>query len=193
MERLEILVEEPSIAEVLYILLPKIFPRGWSLGVNCFIRIHEGKQDLQRSIPRKIRVASKMDTKTGFIILQDQDSDDCRKLKSKLVELCESSMQGNNTVPYKVRIVCHELESWYLGDMDAIEKSFPRFHATNFRGRKKFRQPDECVNPKDELKRIVGDYSQIQAARTIAQNLDIMNNRSQSFHSFISSVLALIG
>ena len=153
MERLEILVEEPSIAEVLKVILPKILPVGWALGENCFIRHHEGKQDLQQSVPRKIRVASKKDICTGFIILQDQDSNDCYLLKSKLVGLCESSQQGGHIIPYKVRIVCHELESWYLGDMDALEKVFPHFHAASYKGKSKFRQPDECVNPKQELKK----------------------------------------
>lgn len=192
MERLEILVEEPSIAEVLQIILPKVLPEGWALGKNCFIRYHEGKQDLQQSIPRKISVASKKDLTTGFIILQDQDSNDCRELKAKLVSLCESAQKGNNFVPYKVRIVCHELESWYLGDMDAIEKVFPRFHAANYRGKKQFRQPDECVNPKQELKRLLGDYAQISTAREIASNLDIGGNKSRSFQCFISSLKQML-
>lgn len=188
MDRLEILVEEPSIEEVLKVILPKILPEGWELGVNCFIRRHEGKQDLQQSIPHKIRVASKKDITTGFIILQDQDSNDCHDLKAQLVNLCEQAQNGNNQVPYKVRIVCHELESWYLGDMDAIEQVFPRFHAVNYRGKKKFRQPDQCANPKQELKRIVGDYAQIATAREIAPHLDIETNTSPSFHCFISGV-----
>jgi len=188
MDRLEILVEEPSIEEVLKVILPKILPEGWELGVNCFIRHHEGKQDLQQSIPHKIRVASKKDITTGFIIVQDQDSNDCHQLKVQLVNLCEQAQRGNNQVPYKVRIVCHELESWYLGDMNAIEKVFPRFHAANYRGKKKFRQPDQCANPKQELKRIVGDYAQIATAREIAPHLDIDTNTSSSFRCFMSGV-----
>lgn len=188
MDILEILVEEPSIEEVLKVILPKILPEGWELGVNCFIRHHDGKQDLQQSIPRKIRVASKKDITTGFIIVHDQDSNDCHHLKAELVSLCEEAQRGNGHVPYKVRIVCHELESWYLGDMDALENVFPRFHAANYRGKKKFRQPDQCANPKLELKRIVGDYAQIATAREIAPHLDIEKNKSQSFHYFISGV-----
>ena len=155
MDRLEILVEEHSIAEVLRVILPKVLPDGWRLNENCFVRCHEGKQDLQQSIPRKIRMASKSNIKIGFIILQDQDSDDCRRLKAKLANICEGA-QVHNMVPFKVRIVCHELESWYLGDMDAIETVFPKFHANSQRGKKKFRHPDDCTNPKRELKRIVG-------------------------------------
>lgn len=188
MDRLEIMVEERSIAEVLQVILPKVLPSGWALGENCFVRPHEGKQDLQQSIPRKIRVASKKDITTGFIILQDQDNNDCRELKAQLINLCQDAQKGNTYVPYKVRIVCHELESWYLGDMDAIEKVFPRFHAVNYKNKKKFRQPDDCQNPKQELKKIVGDYSQIATAREIAKYMNIDDNSSKSFHCFISCV-----
>lgn len=192
MDRLEILVEERSVAEVLNMILPKVLPDGWVLNVNCFVRPHEGKQDLQQSIPRKIRVASKKDIITGFIILQDQDSNDCRKLKSQIVKLCEDAQQGSRSVPFKVRIVCHELEAWYLGDMDAIEHVFPRFHAANYRGKESFRQPDECNNPKQELKKNVGDYAQIATAREIAPHLDIEGNRSPSFRCFISGLLSMV-
>lgn len=192
MDRLEILVEEPSVAEVLQVILPKVLPDGWVLGENCFVRRHEGKQDLQQSIPRKIRAASKKDITTGFIVLQDQDSNDCRTLKAHLVQLCENAQIGNREVPFKVRIVCHELESWYLGDMDAIEKVFPRFHAASYRGKKKFRQPDECANPKQELKKIVGDYPQIATAREIAPHLDIDGNISPSFHCFITGLRQMV-
>lgn len=56
LKRIEILVEEPSMEAVLKELLPKILPAPWELGVNCFIRSHEGKSDLKKSIPKKMKV-----------------------------------------------------------------------------------------------------------------------------------------
>lgn len=192
MDRLEILVEEPSIAEVLKGILPKVLPAGWAVGENCFVRPHEGKQDLQASIPRKMRVAGSKAITTGFIIVQDQDANDCRQLKKNLVKLCLGAQKGHFP-PFKVRIVCHELESWYLGDTDAIEKVFPRFHAAKYRNKKLFRQPDACVGPKHELKRIVGNYPQIATARELAGHMDVEANRSQSFRCFISCVKQMLG
>lgn len=55
MDRLEFLVEERSMAEVLKVLLPRILPASWVLGENYFIRPHEGKSDLKRSIPKKLK------------------------------------------------------------------------------------------------------------------------------------------
>ncbi|NJN77574.1 MAG: hypothetical protein HC803_03985 [Saprospiraceae bacterium] len=50
----EILVEELSMKNVLDIILHQILPEGYVLGVNCFIRPHQGKSDLQKSIPIKV-------------------------------------------------------------------------------------------------------------------------------------------
>ena len=55
MDRLEFLVEERSMAEVLKVLLPRILPASWVLDENYFIRPHEGKSDLKRSIPKKLK------------------------------------------------------------------------------------------------------------------------------------------
>ena len=191
LDRLEILVEEPSMAEVLRGLLPGILPNGWELDVNCFIRPHEGKQDLQRSLPHKLAAACKKNIKVGFVVLQDQDSSDCKELKRRLVGLCEGVLSYGENVVFKIRIVCHELEAWYLGDMNAIERTFPRFHATRFRNKKLFRNPDNCLNPKAELKRIVGEYPQIATARDMAANMNIEENVSGSFKCFIDAILQM--
>ena len=55
MDRIEFLVEEPSMAEVLKSLLPKILPAPWVLNENYFVRAHNGKSDLLRSIPNKLK------------------------------------------------------------------------------------------------------------------------------------------
>jgi hypothetical protein len=52
---IEILTEELSMEELLRGLLPKILPPDYAVDVNCFIRSHEGKSDLQKSVPRKLR------------------------------------------------------------------------------------------------------------------------------------------
>lgn len=44
------LVEEPSMADLLNVLLHRLFP---GLEFRCIE--HEGKQDLEKSVPRKLR------------------------------------------------------------------------------------------------------------------------------------------
>ena len=54
----EFLLEEPSMVNCLEQILPKILPEGFVLNENCFLRPHNGKSDLLKSIPRKVRVFS---------------------------------------------------------------------------------------------------------------------------------------
>jgi len=109
--RLEFLLEEISMKNVLQILLPKILPPGYEYESNYFLRPHEGKSDLQKSIPNKIKAFSNFPGPVIFIILHDQDSNDCIKLKNELTRLFKSERKFS----YLIRIVCRELESWYLG------------------------------------------------------------------------------
>ena len=193
MNQLDILVEEVSIAEVIKVILPKVLPDGWQVNENVFIRVHEGKQDLKDSIPRKLKAAQHGNSKRGFVIVQDQDANDCRALKSQLVSCCDSALEGvRKDIPYKVRIVCHELEAWYLGDMPAIAKVFPKFKVEKQENRAIFRNPDKCICPKNELKKVVGDYGQIIMAKSMAPLMDPHENRSTSFHSFFDGVLKVI-
>ncbi len=109
--RVEFLLEEVSMANILRELLPKILPDGYELDVNCFLRPHRGKSDLQKSVPRKMKVFSNFYEPARIVIIQDQDSQNCLQLKKRLESLCEQS----GFCPFLIRIVCRELESWYLG------------------------------------------------------------------------------
>ena len=183
MARIEILVEEPSMAEFLRIILPDYLPEEWVIDKNIFIRKHQGKSDLKKSIPVKLKAFSHWHEPIGFIIMQDQDSNDCRLLKQEIKDLCE---QYTN-IPILIRIVCRELESWYLGDMNAIQKAYPSFKAKTYQSKAKFRNPDLC-NAKDELKKILPSYQETSAARNIAPHISIKTNRSESFHQFVNGL-----
>jgi hypothetical protein len=187
MPRIEILTEEPSMQEVLVQILPKILPDKWVLGENYFIRAHEGKSDLKKSIPKKIKVFSNFHYRAGIVILQDQDSADCKLLKQELRSLCEQ--HGDCAI--LVRIVCRELESWYLGDMTAIEQAYPKFKAAQYKKKSKFREPDLLNNAAQELSKILPEFQKISTAKAISPYLDTSenNNRSESFRQFISGII----
>lgn len=180
MGRLEILVKEPSMAEFLRIVMPPLLPDGWAIDQNVFIRKHQGKSDLKKSVPTKLKAFSHWNEPIGFIIMQDQDSNDCRLLKQELQALCNDY----KSMPVLIRIVCRELEAWYLGDMDAIQKAYPTFKAKNYSSKSKFRKPDQC-NAKDELRKILPSYQETSAARNIAPHIKIDNNNSESFRQFV--------
>jgi hypothetical protein len=139
------LLEEPSIATVLNEILPKIIP-----DTTSFICIpHQGKQDLSKSIPIKIKAFKSFSPETKFIIVHDQDSHDCKKLKAELLEICQTAGQPNAMI----RIICHELESWFLGDLAAVEKAYklkPN-SLSQQQNNRKFRNPDQLNSAKQEL------------------------------------------
>ncbi len=182
--RVEILVEEPSMENVLNIILPQILPEGYELGINCFVRPHQGKTDLQKSIPKKVQAYQYFPNDVRLIVIQDQDSNDCMVLKQGLIDLIQTQ---NLYQPHLVRIACKELENWYLGDMEAIEAIYPSFKARTHRGKAKYRNPDNTFGA-DELERIIKTFSKGFASRNIPQRMDITINRSPSFNHLISGV-----
>ena len=81
---------------LLEVLLPKLLPAK----VESLIIPHNGKSDLKRSIPVKLR--GWQSPRDKFIIVHDQDSNDCMKLKADLKLLCENNNAKNelrNLIP----------------------------------------------------------------------------------------------
>lgn len=170
------LLEEKSMKTLLDIILPKIIPSSIDF---CTIP-HSGKSDLQSSIPKKLRAWSEPDVK--FVIVQDQDSEDCIKLKNNLLNLCEPT--GRN---FLVRIACKELESWYFGDLKAVSKAYNK-DLEKLKTKSKFRIPDKIENPKDELRKLIPAHQQIMGAKLIGPFMDIEQNTSHSFCCFVSGI-----
>lgn len=185
MGRVEILVEEPSMEGCLKELLPKIVPDGWIMEENYFIRTHQGKSDLQKSIRSKVKVFDNWHEPAAIIILHDQDSADCKILKEDLSERC-----GDHSIPILIRIVCRELESWYLGDLKAVEKAYPNFKSIKYKRKVQFRNPD-LLNAKDKLKKILPEYKEIASSREISKFMNVEQNRSISFNNFVLGIQSI--
>ena len=177
--KLVFLLEERSMKELLDLLLPRLLPSG----IPFQTIPHSGKTDLQKSIKRKINAWTEPDV--AFIILHDQDSNDCMVLKEKLTKLCVDSGK-----PFLVRIPCRELEAWYWGDLKAVSNAYGT-DLTKLKNKKAYRDPDKIGNPKQELKKYIPTMGQIDGARKIAPLMDIENNTSHSFQVFVNGVLAL--
>lgn len=160
-------------------ILPRILPEGIS-----YITIpHEGKSDLQKSIPKKLKGWTAKDVK--FVIVQDQDSNDCRELKQKILNICQKTDRE-----VLVRIACHELEAWYFGDLDAVSKAY-NVDLKAVKRKKIYRIPDNIVSPKNELKKFLPEHQQISGAKKIAEYIDVDNNMSVSFQMFVEGVCKL--
>jgi hypothetical protein len=179
MKILVFLLEEPSMEEVLKVLLPKILPN------NVYFQLvpHEGKSDLDRSIPKKLRAWRAPGVR--FVIVRDRESAECKNLKRHLLGLCEAGGRPDSLI----RIVCPSLEAWFLGDLEAVEQAFELNGLTTKPRLKRFADPDHFDNAPDELRRMIKQYKKLGGARAIAPHLDAARNRSHSFGVFRDGVL----
>lgn len=187
-EYLEFLVEEKSMAIFLEEFLPVILPEGYILNENCIVRPHNGKQDLQKQIPKIVRAYRSYPLPVRFMVIHDQDSYDCKELKAKLKNLIAENTFSSD---YLIRIACKELENWYLGDLDAVECVYPESKASRQKNKAKFREPDR-LNGAQEMQRFSNNFGKVSCAREIAKVISIEENKSESFNQFQYGVKRLI-
>lgn len=176
-----LLTEEQSMGGCLKFIIPQLWPDSQE-GKNWLVLSFQGKSDLKKSIPKKMRGWNYGNP--HFIILQDNDGGDCVAIKEELYNI--SHPYGKS---FHVRIVCQELESWLLGDLEAIRQAYPQKKIQN---KAKFRNPDNLGNASQELERLINTKAKIQRATKISQHFDLTKNKSKSFNVFIRTLKQLI-
>lgn len=150
--------------------------------------VFEGKQDLHRGLEKKLR--GYLNPAARFIVIRDQDNDDCKKVKSSLRSICHKAGHPRALV----RIACRELEAFYLGDLKAVELGLEIKGVAAKQSKAKFRKPDELRAPYKELSVLTGNrYQKIAGSRLIARHLDIQNPRSDSFRNLLLAIRKCIG
>ena len=183
MSELVILLEELSARTMLEGLLPRLLPETIPVRYIVF----EGKSDLDAQIIRRLQHYRVHDAK--FVVLRDKDADDCRAVKAGLVEKCREAHRPETLV----RIACHELESWYLADLAAVEQALDVRGLAASQNKRKYRQPDTLANAAEELTKLTQHrYQKVGGSRAIGRCLDINNTRSRSFEVFIAGLRRLV-
>ncbi|MEQ1526547.1 MAG: DUF4276 family protein [Gallionella sp.] len=181
MKELIFLLEEESAKVMLENLLPRILNDEIKPRLIAF----EGKQDLEKQMVRKMR--GWLNPQARFIVMRDQDAmPDCRVIKDGLLARCAEA--GRQEVSL-VRIACHELESFYLADLAAIEVSLGINGLVKQQNTTKFRNPDLLQNPSKELLALTKHrYQKVSSSRVIGQHLIVPNERSRSFKNLIAGI-----
>jgi hypothetical protein len=172
MKHLVFLLEGPSEKEAISAWLPTLLP----CGVQAHFIVFDGKQDMERRMVLKLRHWRLPDTR--FIVLRDQDSSDCKDVKATLLARCVEAGRQAETL---VRVACHELESFFLGDWLAVARAFELPRLADLDRKAIYRDPDRIALPEGELKRHIPAYQKREGARRIAPHMDMRNNRSRSF------------
>jgi len=181
MKELVFLLEEPSAKAMLESLLPRILDSSIRPRLLAF----EGKQDLEKQMMGKMR--SYLNPHARFIVMRDQDATpDCRVVKDALLARCaEAGRQGVALV----RIACHELESFYLADLAAVETGLGIKGLAKQQGIAKFKNPDVLQKPSKELLTLTKQrYQKVSGSREIGKHLEIGNERSSSFKNLIAGI-----
>ena len=179
------LLEEPSAKEMLEGILPRFLDDGITVKYIVF----DGKQDLEKNIEKRLKFWKQ--SNSGFLVMRDKDSGDCIVIKNNLIDKIEKSGQIENSV---IRIACHELESFYLGDLSAVEKGLKINGLARLQSKSKFREPDKLSNPSEELYKLTKNkYQKVAGSRAIAPHLKIdRTNKSYSFNMLLQGIKKLI-
>lgn len=176
MSRIVFLLEEYSAKVLLDGLIPRLFP-----GLPFLCVPHEGKQDLEKSIPRKLRAWR--EPNVHFVVLRDNDGGPCLETKKRLVELCAQSGRDDAVV----RLVCQELESWYFAEPAALAAAFQQETLIRTCDRARFREPDSIQQPSAALKGLVDQFQKVGGARLMGHALS-RESRSHSFKLFLATI-----
>jgi hypothetical protein len=183
--RVVILAEEASMTVFLRTVLPAAFP-GRSENTDWVLIAHRGRSDLERAVPRKL--LSWREPNVRFMITRDNDGAQCEEIKARLNGLVPEGV-GH---PFCVRIVCQELESWLLGDAEAIAAAYPAAARHPSFRHWTTRDPDELTNAADLLHQLTGTRGKRSRTAAIAQCMVPDRNRSHSFRAFIEGMRRLL-
>ncbi|MBE0584989.1 MAG: DUF4276 family protein [Desulfofustis sp.] len=182
MKTIVFFLEEPSAREMLVGVLPRVLPEN----VQVRYLVFQGKQDLEKNLKKKLR--GWRIPESVFVVMRDQDSGDCKAIKTKLVNLCREAGQEG----VLVRVACRELESFYLGDLAAVEQGLSLRNLGAQQQSRKYRNPDALSNPAMELRRLTNNaYDKIAGSRAIAPFLSVETNYSMSFNVLLSGIRKL--
>jgi hypothetical protein len=189
--QVEVLVEDPSAAAALELLLPRILGR-----IPFVMHPHRGKSDLISKLPGRLRgYVAWLPADWRILVVVDSDHGDCRTLKRTMEDAAaraglRTRSAGGGGTPWVVvnRIAVEELEAWFFGDWAAVRAAFPRVDA-NVPRRAPYRDPDRIRGGTWEaLERVLqsAGYFQsglpkIEAARAIASHMNPTVNTSRSF------------
>lgn len=201
-EHLEILVEEPSMEAFLRALLPGLLGDA----VSFKLYPHQGKRDLLDKLPNRLKgYTTWLPPTWRIVVVVDQDEDACEQLKQRLEQMAAATglrtrtAAGSTAWQIVNRIAIEELEAWYFGDWQAVQKVYPRVSA-GVPLQARFRDPDAVAGGTweafEKLLQKAGYFEsglrKIEAGRAVGAVIDPARNSSHSFQVFRMALLEAV-
>lgn len=152
---------------------------------------HQGLLD---QLPAKLRgYGRSLEPHSIVLVVIDTDTQDCKQLLAQLNAMLLA-------VPIKPRVMfrlaIEETESWFIADIDALQRAYPRGVKTSVL---KNIQPDAVVGAWEKLaeslgvdRKMVAGPTKFQWAQKIAPCLDLEQPKSPSLKKLIDGVAGLI-
>jgi hypothetical protein len=203
MKHIEFLVEELSAEAALANLLPKILGDRATFSIH----VHGGKTGLLDKLPGRLRgYKAWLPENYRIVVLIDEDRADCKRLKADLEQVARNAGFVTKTTAgiranFQIlnRVAVEELEAWFFGDTEALALAYPGV-PVGLERKARFRDPDAIGGGTWEaLERVLqragfhrAGLAKIAAARAISAHMEPDRNRSRSFQTFRSGLLAAI-
>ena len=200
---IEFLVEEPSAEAALMEIVSSIVGNT----ITFQVHVHQGKQDLLRSLPDRLRgYARWLPVECCIVVLIDEDRQDCHALKRRLDAVVQQAGLVSKTAAGRAggvqvvnRIAVEELEAWFFGDVDALRAAYPGV-PVSLGNRARYRDPDAINGGTWEaLERVLrqaghhrSGLPKISVSREISRRMIPERNRSRSFQVFREGLLAVV-
>ena len=133
LENLIVFVEEESMEAALTSILPSLYRK-----LHFQMIRFEGKPDMLRNLTARLRgFQTWLPENWLLLVLVDRDGDSCEDLKRCLETIAAQSgliskSSGRRDSRFQVvnRIVIEELESWFFGDWEAVQRVYPKVPRT---------------------------------------------------------------
>ena len=200
LEKLIVMVEEPSMEAALEGLLPKM------LGdIDFQIIRFQCKDDLLKQLPDRLKgYKNWLPDNWAIVVLVDRDDDDCLVLKQQMEDIAtharlvtKTRAGVGNSFRVVNRIAIEELEAWFFGDWQAVRDAYPKVSAT-VPQKAGYRDPDAIRGGTWEAYERVLNHSgyfkaglrKIENARTVALHMQPGRNQSASFNAFQAALTA---
>ena len=184
MPDLVFIVEEPSKEAFLTALLPRFnIPDT----LNVYYQSGTGYSEFGGLVRRVLR--SWRAPGARFVILCDQDQNDCVAKKQELLAAVPQHVRRR----VAVRIVCDELESWYVGERAALEQALPELGSVSaipeLRG-----PPDAIPRPSRRIAQRTGraKLKKVALAENVGARMNPDANTSHSFNLFLQTLRQIL-
>jgi len=163
------------------------------LPLNSLARPDVKHRGLLDQLPAKLRGYASLPPGYCVVVLVDSDKTNCQELKSALVQMYESLDKRPTSV--LLRIAVEETESWFIADIDAVRKAYPKAKHQRIAGI----QPDSVVGAWERLAEALGRQplncdgsDKCEWAEKIAPHLDLEAPKSPSLKAFINGVARFV-